>query len=217
LGLPKAGPGGGDTFSREREKVGRPIGFHPLEGRTGFLGLGVPFGRLTSDQLERLAEAAEASGGELRLTPWRAVLVAPVTRPSAAAVAQELAQHGLIADPADPRLAVAACPGAPDCANASVSTRDDALLLAPLAQRLAHGGIGLHLSGCVKGCARSDTAPVTLVGCEGRYDLVLDGRPGDEPSHRGLTAQQARALLERLHQPRDADAIAPAETIGETA
>jgi len=195
--FPHPSPLRGDTFSREREKEERTIGFHPLREEVGCLAVGAPFGRLFADQLERIAEAAEGSDAELRVTPWRALLIAPIGLDQAKELLPFVASLGLVADPDDPRLAVAACPGAPHCSSATVSTRGEALLLAPLARGFANEGIGLHLSGCRKGCARSDATPITLVGRDGRYDLVLDGRPGDEPWRSGLTVPEAKRLLER--------------------
>jgi precorrin-3B synthase len=37
-----------------------------------------------------------------------------------------------------------------------------------------------------------------LVGREGRYDLVLDGRAGDRPILAGLDAKELEAVLEKL-------------------
>ena len=45
-------------------------------GRFRALGVGAPFGRLDATQLTALADAAESAEGALRLTPWRAVLIA---------------------------------------------------------------------------------------------------------------------------------------------
>jgi precorrin-3B synthase len=186
------------TSPRERGEVRQLIGFHLLDDAEGYLAVGAPFGRLVADQLERLAEAAEANGAELRLTPWRAVLIAPLGRERAETLRPPLERAGLVTEPDDARLAVAACPGAPACASATVATRADAFLLAAVAREVAPDGIALHLSGCRKGCARSDAASVTLIGRDGRYDLVLDGGPGDTPSRRGLNVEQARSALREI-------------------
>ncbi len=155
-------------------------------GRHHVLGLGVPFGRLDSPTLERLADIAEASRGELRLTPWRVILVVAAVPPEAAS----LADTTLIFSEDDPLRAVAACPGVPECANGTTLTHEDATRLAPFARRLRAHGISVHVSGCAKGCAHPRKAPVTLVGRDGRYDLVLDGMAADEPVATGLDGAQ---------------------------
>jgi precorrin-3B synthase len=187
-------------------RVGREcpplIGFHHLETASGFLAIGAPFGRLDADQLDHVAETAEATRAELRVTPWRAVLIASIDEGRARELRPSLTALGLITDADDPRLSVAACPGAPACANASVTTREDAVLLSSFARSFSSepSRIGLHLSGCPKGCAKSDATPVTLVGRAGRYDVVFDGGAGDTPSHSGLTVTEAKALLSRMHE-----------------
>jgi precorrin-3B synthase len=149
-------------------------------------GVGAPFGRLDAAALETVAAAAH----ELRLTPWRSILLAGLDRPHD--VAASCAAVGLIVDPADARLAVTACVGAPGCRRASTPVLDHA---ARLARRLgvatAGDGIVVHLSGCRKGCAHAGTAPVTLVASEGRYDLVRGGRAGDPPARRSLDFDEA--------------------------
>jgi precorrin-3B synthase len=162
------------------------------DSAAGFFGIGLPFGRIAADDLAGLAGSADAAGArELRLTPWRAMLI-PL--PSLAA-AQTLSAvlSGFILDPDDRRRRVAACPGAPACAQATTATRDDAAMLA--AHLPAGSGVSVHVSGCEKGCAHPHAAPITLVGRNGRYDLVRDGAASAAPALRGLTAAQAAEYL----------------------
>jgi precorrin-3B synthase len=149
------------------------------------VGVGLPFGRLTADQLRLLADLA----ADLRLTPFRAVLLpgAPAT------ILPHLAEAGLLTRPDDPLRFVAACPGAPACASASIETRDLARRLAAL--NPGAGGVWLHVSGCDKGCASSASHAVTLVGRDGASDLVLEGRPRDAPRLAGLTPEAVEAVL----------------------
>lgn len=114
---------------------------------------------------------------QARTTPYRAFHVPPGCHPA-----------GFITDPADPRLRIAACPGAPACASGTTPTRADADFLA------MHGIADVHVSGCAKGCAYPRPGR-TLVGCDGRYDLVDHGRAGDPARLAGLTIAQAAALL----------------------
>jgi precorrin-3B synthase len=156
-----------------------------LPGRV--LGVAAPFGQLQAAQLEALATIAERDGdGTLRVTPWRALLLPGVER------TEEAAALGLIVSPADPRLRIVACTGAPGCGAASVETRAAASWLATrMPAKLAL----LHLSGCAKGCAHPGAAPATLVGTPGGYALVRGGRAGDAPSASGLTLEQTLAVL----------------------
>lgn len=159
------------------------------------LGVAAPFGSLHADQLALVGELAKGyADDELRLTPWRAVLI-PAIAPSALnRVAAECARAGLITDPSDRRRHVQACAGAPTCASASVATRDIAAALVPL--------LGpehtLHVSGCAKACASSAGATITLFGRDGRFDLVTNGRASDVPTQFGLSPEEARIAIERI-------------------
>jgi precorrin-3B synthase len=173
-----------------------PIGFRAYAGGDrGAFGLGLPFGQISAAQLQALAGLAAAFGsGDLRTTPWRAVLLPGVAAGQADALRKTAEAAGLIAVPSDPRLRVLTCVGQRGCASGSTDTRADAATLAP---HVAAGGAGLlHLSGCAKGCAHPAAAPVTLVGQDGRYGLVPDGRAGDPPVRSGLTLAEAAAALE---------------------
>jgi precorrin-3B synthase len=129
--------------------------------------LHLPFGQTTAATLSHLADLAP----EVRTTPWRAFL-SPV-----------------LASGFDPApTAIAACPGAPACASATVLARTDAARLAALGFR------NIHVSGCAKGCAHPHLT-TTLVGRDGRYDLVRHGRAGDPADRQGLTLEQAIAAL----------------------
>lgn len=146
----------------------------PIMPGTHALGAayGMPFGQVDVRTL------VAASAPALRITPWRVLLFEDTTLACV---------NGLINNPADPLLRVDACPGAPDCVQATVETRD-------LARRLAPSIAGhLHVSGCEKACARARPADVTLTGRAGRYDLALNAEPGSPPIRSALTGAELLA------------------------
>ncbi len=144
------------------------------------LVVGIPFGAITAGALRDLVEQAAAPA--LRLTPWRSMIFEG---------AKGVDLPAVITKPNDPRLRIEACPGAPACAQASVVTRDVALSIAPHVPPHRH----LHVSGCAKGCAHPKDADITLVGENGRFNLVRDGAPWDEPARRALTPDGIRNEL----------------------
>ncbi|MEL6210454.1 MAG: cobalamin biosynthesis protein CobG, partial [Pseudomonadota bacterium] len=153
----------------------------PGTHRVGML-LGVPFGRMDAAAFGRVLAGCRATS--VVCTPWRSLLF--VDAPTAGT------WEGFVTAADDPRMAIDACVGAPGCASAEVATL-------ALASRLARPGAavagGLHVSGCAKGCARPRRAATTLVGREGRFDLVREGAPWDQPSMRGLSADDVMRLL----------------------
>jgi precorrin-3B synthase len=159
------------------------------------LGVAAAFGSLHADQLHLLAKLADRhADSELRLTPWRALLIPAIASGAIDRVKSECARAGLITDASDPRRHIAACAGAPACASASVKTRDVAAGLAPLLRPQDT----LHVSGCAKSCASSTPASVTLVGRDGRFDLIRNGKAGDTPALFGLSAEHARVAVQRI-------------------
>ena len=109
-----------------------PIGLISLgyQARSAF-GVGLPFGRIEADALHALADISERRGdGSLRTTPWRALLLTGVSASDEMNLRDEVTALDLITDPADPRLNIFACVGAPSCLSASVDARGDAVRLA---------------------------------------------------------------------------------------
>ncbi|MGE4218026.1 MAG: precorrin-3B synthase [Alphaproteobacteria bacterium] len=137
-----------------------------------------PVGRLSPAGLHAIADIAERfGGGELRLTPFRSLLLPAVPSRHAAAAAAALAGIGMICDPAAPLARMVACAGLAGCLAARAETKTDAVALAALMRTGTEAGI--HLSGCEKSCAMPNTADVTLVAtAPGRYDLFRRNASG---------------------------------------
>ncbi|MCL2452748.1 MAG: hypothetical protein FWD08_03725, partial [Alphaproteobacteria bacterium] len=155
-----------------------------------FVGIAVPFGRLTAEHMQRLAEVAPNG---LRLTPWRGILLPGTAQDALAA----LERAGLITSRGDARLAIIACSGRPACSAAQIDTHSIAEMLAPFAYQWTATGIAMHVSGCHKGCAHSVSSPITLVGREGAIDVVFDGRADDRPHLTGLDLTQIKRVLRK--------------------
>ncbi|MBP2291625.1 precorrin-3B synthase [Azospirillum rugosum] len=154
------------------------LGPHPT-----WLGVAFPFGRLTCDQLAALA----AQANEVRLTPWRALLLVDANN-AATETAEAL---GGILDPADPRLKVTACSGITGCDVGTTDTHADGLAIAARAAGLLERVRMVHVSGCAKGCAHPQAADVTLTARDGVYDAALNAAPGAAGWRTGLTPAEA--------------------------
>jgi sulfite reductase beta subunit-like hemoprotein len=158
------------------------------------VGAAAAFGEIEAARLKALIERARAlNARSLRLTPWRAFLIAGLDQYAAESLVDAVAELGLIVDAGDPRLRVAACPGAPACAHGLRPVRADASDWAALPPK--GDGIVLHVSGCAKGCARPAATAVTVTATARGYDLVLGGRAGDPSAQRGLARAEVARLL----------------------
>lgn len=152
--------------------------------------VGLPFGSI---QARTLAAFVAATGArDIRLAPQRSLILI-VDGEEAARVARETARaHDLVVDPADPRRAIAACPGAPACATGQFDTRE-------LARRLARNGLlhgSVHVSGCAKGCAHPTKADLVAVGTGAGIALIRNGRASDAPFAMVSSAEDALARLQ---------------------
>lgn len=178
-------------MSRLLTEVEAPPGWavHPTrrQNTTSELGpqdagtfLGAPFGKIAAQDQRALLRRADV--GELRLLPNRRLFV-----PGAA-----IEQAKGFETRSSQLMNAQACPGAPFCPQATVATTE---LARDLAQRVSGT---LHVSGCAKGCAFPRSADVTLVGRDGRFDLVSTGRPWDEPGQRGIRPAHVSDVLAGL-------------------
>jgi precorrin-3B synthase len=162
--------------------------------------IGLPFGRADAASLDRLAQAAETLGcPEIRLSPWRGLAFRGLCAADATTLLDSAAADGLITRDDDPRLSVQACAGAPACSRAQAPAMADATRLAQVLAPDLAAGLTLHVSGCVKSCARPAASDLTLVGESGRYRIVIGGGARDS----ALATLDLSALLTRLQPGQD--------------
>tara|TARA_R110002110_G_scaffold293407_6_gene507344 strand:+ start:1093 stop:2253 length:1161 start_codon:yes stop_codon:yes gene_type:complete len=134
---------------------------------------GFAFGQMQSATLAALADL-----GDLRLTPWRMLLIEGLHCAPAL--------PGLISQADDPMLRVVACTGAPGCPQALGPTRG---LARALAERVPVGRT-LHVAGCAKGCAHPGPADYTLVALPLGYAAGRQAKAADPSPYPSLTAEE---------------------------
>jgi precorrin-3B synthase len=171
--------------------LSRRIGLIDLGAGRFAVGIAAPFGRVeTAPCLQFAAALSELGVTEIRLSPWRALYVEAADRQMGEAILKAAVKAGFIVDSTDPLLRIEACPGAPACASTSLDTRGDGRRLADILAR-AHFTGSAHVSGCAKGCAKSDAADLVLVGMDGRYGVVHRGTAQDRPLRTSSFAELA--------------------------
>ncbi|MER7808122.1 cobalamin biosynthesis protein CobG [Streptomyces sp900116325] len=132
------------------------------------LCVGVPFGRLTGAQWESLTRA----GGEVRLTPWRSVVVTGVARGAAAARLAEWGAAGLVVGPDSAWTGVGACIGRPGCAKSLADVRGDAEA-AVTAGDPDVARLPVYWSGCERRCGHPRGSWVDVVAVPGGHQVSL--------------------------------------------
>ncbi|MEU8221014.1 precorrin-3B synthase [Kribbella sp. NPDC048915] len=124
----------------------------------------VPLGSLTPEQAAALSQA----GDDIRITPWRSVVV-PVSTTGLAEVG--LAEVGLITTPDSVWEGVTACAGRPGCAKALADVRADAARMLP---ELRRDGRRVHWSGCERRCGKPAGRFVDFLAVGNGY--LMDGK-----------------------------------------
>ncbi|MCX4238377.1 MULTISPECIES: precorrin-3B synthase [Streptomyces] len=186
---------------RARE-TGRADG--PPPGAVGdALSVHVPLGRLTASQWRELTRAAT---GELRLTPWRGVVL-PTPGTSAARRTEALARLdavGLVTDADSPWLRVGACIGRPGCAKSRADVRADATAALDAVGTARHrGGLPLYWSGCERRCGHPRGERIDVVAApQGGYRLSVAAPGHDEARTVALDAPSRLAAVLATLTPR---------------
>jgi precorrin-3B synthase len=158
------------------------VGRHPLRNNASALGLGLAFGQADAGDLIALARIAKTNGARwVEPAPGRALLLGPLSEAGADTAREAAKRLGFVSEASDPRRRIAACPGAPFCAHGLIAARVLAAEIARLVP-LNGDGIVLHVSGCAKGCAHPNEAPLTVVGTERGCGIVRNGRAQDNPT-----------------------------------
>lgn len=156
-----------------------PLGTHAQVGEVFrrdeliTIGVGAPLGRLSPEQVDIITAASDAAG-ELRLTPWRTVVVPGLPVGDAQRWLSDLDARGLVVDPSSGRAGVTACTGHPGCSKALADVRADAerALRGPSAAR---GALPVHWVGCGRRCGRPQGRVVEVLAKEAGYEVGIDG------------------------------------------
>jgi precorrin-3B synthase len=132
----------------------------------------VPLGSLGAEQAAVLSEVADRGNGQIRVTPWRSVVLGGLI--AVGDVVARLGSVGLVVEPESPWNGVTACAGKPGCAKALADVRADAREITP---RISPGRRTVHWSGCERRCGRPAGGFVDLVALGNGY--AIDGVPVD--------------------------------------
>ena len=174
------------------------IGVHgQKQAGLNYLGLVLPVGRITSEQMRGLAEISERFGsGTLRLTVWQNLLISDVADRDVGVCIAALQAMGIGVEASAIRRGLIACTGNAGCKFSASNTKGHALRLADfLEARLAVDlPINIHLTGCHHSCAQHYVGDIGLLACK-----VEQGEDSVEGYHvyigggAASTAEQAMA------------------------
>jgi len=161
------------------------IGVHPQrQDDRFFVGVALPEGKLTSDQMRSLAELATRYGdGDLRLTVWQNLLISGLQGKDVETVKKSVETMGLRWSISYLRANMVACTGAFGCRFGLAHTKETAAdLLGYLDDRIdLDQPINIHITGCPNSCAQHYIGDIGLVAT--RVDLGDEAEDDVEGFH----------------------------------
>lgn len=180
-----------------------------------WIGLVLPLGKLTADEMRGLAALAHDFGdGDIRLTVWQNLLISGVPDAVTAEACARIEALGLDWKTGPIRAGLVACTGSKGCKFANSDTKGDALkIVEHIEERLDLDlPVNIHLTGCPNSCAQHYIGDIGLVGAkiaaseeeqgEG-YHLYVGGGFGRQARiarliHSDVAAQDAPLFVEGL-------------------
>jgi ferredoxin-nitrite reductase len=131
------------------------------------VGIVIPVGRMSAEQMLKLAELADTCGdGELRPTVWQNIIVPNVRGARVAEAVRMISAMGYDVKSTAISGCVVACTGNAGCRFSATDTKQHALQLARhLDQHFElDTPINIHLTGCPNSCAQHRVADIGLLG-----------------------------------------------------
>jgi ferredoxin-nitrite reductase len=156
------------------------LGVHPQkQPGLNYLGVVLPVGRISSEQLRALAEIAETCGnGDVRLTPWQNLLIANIPDEHVDDAKNRIETIDLDWRATSTRAGLIACTGNAGCKFAASNTKRHAMTIADYVdQRLEiDQPINIHVTGCSHSCAQHYIGDIGLLGANVEVgDEVVEG------------------------------------------
>ncbi|MFH8787960.1 cobalamin biosynthesis protein CobG [Streptomyces roseoverticillatus] len=173
-----------DILSTPLPSLRLPLGEPPVPGVVtgpdGLRALSVtaPLGRLTSAQWRLVSGMAGREGnGELRVTPWRGLVVPGLAAAKAPGLLATLADAGFVTSPDSAWHRAGACAGRPGCAKSLADVRADAAACLASGQAAGATALPVYWSGCERRCGHPGGGPWVdvLATGDGYRVTVRDG------------------------------------------
>ena len=198
----------------EVDRLGH-LGFHPQRQKgLRYVGVLLPVGRLTTEQVRSLSDLADKHGsGTIRLTVWQNLLISDIPDDKVAAVKGWIESAGLHWQASNIRGALVACTGNAGCKFAASNTKRTAMEIARHVEtklELNHP-INIHVTGCPNSCAQHYLGDVGLLAAkvavgedmvEGYHIFVGGGYGVDQhigrEIYRSVVADECPAVVEKM-------------------
>ncbi len=192
------------------------IGVHAQKQKgLNWIGVVLPVGKLTGDQMRGLAKVAQDLGdGDVRLTVWQNLLISGVPEDKVALAEAAIEALGLATKASAIRTGLVACTGNVGCRFAASDTKGHAEQIARWCEARVEldTPVNIHLTGCHHSCAQHYIGDIGLIACkvpvseedtvEG-YHILIGGGSGPEATlarelFRDVKADDAPHIIEGM-------------------
>jgi len=190
LDRPLACAGEDQRVAKHTDHIGL---YRQKQAGLNYVGLAMPVGRITSEQMLQVADLAENYGnGQLRLTVGQNLIIPNVPDRQIGELTNEPVLRELRYDPSEVMRGLVSCTGMDYCHFALIDTKGWALKTAhALESRLGKTQpLRMHWSGCPAGCGNHSVAEIGLLGKNMKIngevveavDVFAAGAAGCEPN-----------------------------------
>ena len=158
------------------------IGAHPQkQAGLNWIGVVLPVGKLTCDQMRGLARIAQDLGdGEIRLTVWQNLLISGIADERTALATAAIEALGLAVAASSIRAGLVACTGNAGCKFAASDTKRHAADIGDWCETRVQieTPLNIHLTGCHHSCAQHYISDIGLLAAKvpvGSDDDTVEG------------------------------------------
>ncbi|MEM1367899.1 MAG: ferredoxin--nitrite reductase [Cyanobacteria bacterium P01_H01_bin.15] len=158
------------TWEEKRDHLGV---YPQKQPGLNYVGMHVPAGRFTADDMFELARLAEVYGdSELRLTVEQNVLIPHVSDDALSTLLEEPLLKRFTLSPRTLERSLVSCTGAQFCKFALVETKQQALQIARVLDEELEieQKVRIHWTGCPNSCGQPQVADIGLMGTKTRKD-----------------------------------------------
>jgi ferredoxin-nitrite reductase len=203
------------------------VGFHAQkQPGLSYVGVVLPVGRMTSEQMRQLAQIAQTFGsGTIRLTVWQNLLISDIRNEDTHEVKRAIDAAGLLWSATNVRGGLVACTGNAGCKYAAADTKRHAMQIADYLDGRVEldQPINIHLTGCPHSCAQHYVGDIGLIATkvgddavEG-YHVYVGGGYGAQQGIgrelvRNVIADDVPAVIERVLRTYLAKRASPEQT-----
>ncbi|MGB7158366.1 MAG: NirA family protein [Tepidisphaeraceae bacterium] len=205
------------------------VGFHAQkQAGLSYVGVVLPVGRMTCEQMRQLAAIADRFGnGTIRLTVWQNLLISDIRDEHVDDVKRAIEEAGLGWSATNVRGGLVACTGSAGCKYAAANTKLHATRIADYLDGRVQldQPINIHLTGCHHSCAQHYIGDIGLIATkvpagedvvEG-YHIYVGGGYGSQQGigrevFHNVAADDAPAVIERALRAYLAERSSPEET-----